>query len=750
MNISEYINAKPGDKISFGRYPQIAEGVKKREGIIKISLDDHASGEGNAKGAAKTVVLSHKSEDCSFSGKDILPIEWIVLENNDGELLLLSVKILDYLPFHTSEESGYYLKNWQYSTLRNYLNTKFYSFAFSDEEKRHILTTLCTDNSSNKPRKFIFEDYREWADGAHGKKDWTEKELRDFFDADESRGKVADTYDKVFLLSWRQAETLGERESRIAFITDFGRKRAGNITSQFDDNRDNGFPWWLRSTQPQYSNVSSVIYGHVRDSGTISHHKCGVRPAIRISVNGAAEDSSWRFTEYETFKKKNDRQKKRALKLYETAKDYYLGRNGKEQNHALAGEHFMKAAEAGHGAAYYAMQQLYDKQRNYQGKKPEWKLRDRKKYNYKLEYYDAVSWYEGDPDFSVWCYERLADGGNVDAMYCLGYMHYRPHKRGEHIYFETTPKTDEEYSKTFYWLTKAAEFGKFEAQMLLAQIYEGDCAKADQEKALYWYTKAVENKEEQHKRELAEMRARDASVNDWGEGWEYGKMQYNIACMYADGRGTEKDAEKAFYWCRKACENDYRGAHSLYVGLGKEKALQIARKAHEGQKDKCGVDYIEHPIAVAAYCDSGIVKTAALLHDVVEDSDITLEALREAGIDDEIVKAVDCLTKRSGEGEDVYFARLAADGNGNRIAAAVKFADMRHNSDKSRWPTDKQDKAEENYQKYHGRAMRLFSLIGKEKARELMTDETYKWLMGKSKWDGTKFDFDRLDDDAED
>ena len=163
-----------------------------------------------------------------------------------------------------------------------------------------------------------------------------------------------------------------------------------------------------------------------------------------------------------------------------------------------------------------------------------------------------------------------------------------------------------------------------------------------------------------------------------------------------------------------------------------KKALAIAKKAHKGQKDKAGVDYIEHPVAVASYCDIIAVRVAALLHDVVEDSDITPEDLRGAGMNNNVIRAVECLTKKKDENIDEYYKRVAADD----IAAAVKFADMRHNSDKSRWPADMQEKAEENYQKYHGRAKRLFDMIGEKRAKDLMTAATYKWLTGKRKRGG--------------
>ncbi|MDR3319256.1 MAG: GTP pyrophosphokinase [Clostridiales bacterium] len=153
-------------------------------------------------------------------------------------------------------------------------------------------------------------------------------------------------------------------------------------------------------------------------------------------------------------------------------------------------------------------------------------------------------------------------------------------------------------------------------------------------------------------------------------------------------------------------------------------ALQIAVKAHDGQKDKAGVDYIWHPITVAGFCNGEKGKLAAILHDTVEDSDVTLDGLREAGIGEDIVTAVDCLSKRKDESLDAYYGRVAA----NDIAIEVKFADMRHNGDRARWPKESRDKAEDNYIKYAGRTVSLYEAVG-ERAKTLMSEGTLDLLL---------------------
>lgn len=111
-------------------------------------------------------------------------------------------------------------------------------------------------------------------------------------------------------------------------------------------------------------------------------------------------------------------------------------------------------------------------------------------------------------------------------------------------------------------------------------------------------------------------------------------------------------------------------------------ALEIALKAHEGQKDKAGQPYINHPLRVSEGVATAEEKAVALLHDVIEDSDITLADLRAHGLPDQVVEAVDCITKCGREDYESYLQRVKS----NPIARAVKIADIEHNSDLSRIP----------------------------------------------------------------
>ncbi|MCI0524983.1 MAG: HD domain-containing protein [Acidobacteria bacterium] len=108
-----------------------------------------------------------------------------------------------------------------------------------------------------------------------------------------------------------------------------------------------------------------------------------------------------------------------------------------------------------------------------------------------------------------------------------------------------------------------------------------------------------------------------------------------------------------------------------------EKAISIAAQAHESQKDKSGAPYILHPLRMMMRMKSETAMIAAILHDVVEDSDWTLEQLRGEGFSEEVLEAVDCLTNRDGESYDEFIVRVKT----SIIARQVKIADLEDNMD---------------------------------------------------------------------
>ena len=113
-----------------------------------------------------------------------------------------------------------------------------------------------------------------------------------------------------------------------------------------------------------------------------------------------------------------------------------------------------------------------------------------------------------------------------------------------------------------------------------------------------------------------------------------------------------------------------------------ERAIEIAAKAHAGQTDKAGQPYILHPLRVMLRVQTEEERIAAVLHDVVEDTPVSLEDLRREGFTDQVVAAVEALTKREGETRIDAAKRAAAD----PIARVVKLADNAENMDLSRIP----------------------------------------------------------------
>jgi (p)ppGpp synthase/HD superfamily hydrolase len=111
-----------------------------------------------------------------------------------------------------------------------------------------------------------------------------------------------------------------------------------------------------------------------------------------------------------------------------------------------------------------------------------------------------------------------------------------------------------------------------------------------------------------------------------------------------------------------------------------ETALEIALEAHKGQVDKNGVAYITHPIAVAAQLESLELKTIAILHDTIEDTDVTAEYLIKRGIPKNLVEVVELLTKPKDEEYESYLKRVRE----NPMAKAVKLADLAHNTSPER------------------------------------------------------------------
>jgi GTP diphosphokinase / guanosine-3',5'-bis(diphosphate) 3'-diphosphatase len=114
-----------------------------------------------------------------------------------------------------------------------------------------------------------------------------------------------------------------------------------------------------------------------------------------------------------------------------------------------------------------------------------------------------------------------------------------------------------------------------------------------------------------------------------------------------------------------------------------EHAIELAARSHAGQLDKAGQPYILHPLRLMLAVHTPHERMAAILHDVVEDTPITLEDLIREGFPPEVITAVQALTKQPGESRIDAARRAAAD----PIARVVKLADVTDNMDLSRIPS---------------------------------------------------------------
>lgn len=146
---------------------------------------------------------------------------------------------------------------------------------------------------------------------------------------------------------------------------------------------------------------------------------------------------------------------------------------------------------------------------------------------------------------------------------------------------------------------------------------------------------------------------------------------------------------------RRASEAKRTTAQSSPPPFGLYEAITLAKEAHRHQKDKAGKPYIFHPITVMAMLETETEMIVGVLHDVVEDTPVTLEDLRQAGASEEILAAVDAISKRENEELEAYWHRVLE----NPIARRVKLMDATHNADPARLAQFESDEKREAYRK---------------------------------------------------
>ncbi len=135
-----------------------------------------------------------------------------------------------------------------------------------------------------------------------------------------------------------------------------------------------------------------------------------------------------------------------------------------------------------------------------------------------------------------------------------------------------------------------------------------------------------------------------------------------------------------------------------------EDAINLAVKKHRGQIDKAGQPYILHVFRVMLRLDSELERITGVLHDVIEDTDETTDSLRAMGYPEDVLNALDCLTKRERETYEDFIERVRI----NPLARRVKIADLEDNLDIRRLP-EIGEKEIERLKKYRRAWARLAS-----------------------------------------
>ena len=130
-------------------------------------------------------------------------------------------------------------------------------------------------------------------------------------------------------------------------------------------------------------------------------------------------------------------------------------------------------------------------------------------------------------------------------------------------------------------------------------------------------------------------------------------------------------------------------------------ALKLCFEAHKEQTDQSGMPYVFHPFHVAEQMQDENSTIVALLHDVVEDTEYTLEDLRSFGFSDEVLEAIALLTHEPDVPYVEYLERIKT----NQLAKTVKLADIMHNSDQTRLEAN--DERAEYWEKKYTRARQI-------------------------------------------
>lgn len=216
--------------------------------IMVCRLSIHPNGEQDtpleeAKIGDVVIFGVYEQDNNWFNGKE--PIEWIVLDKEDGRVLLLSQYVLDCKPYHKDNVDI----TWEGCSLRGWLNSEFYKTAFNKKQQKQIMETLIVN--SDNPQ------------------------------GDTPTPGGNSTYDKIFLLSLDEiGKYTGTDTERIAHPTLYAHEEG---CSYWNDSESAS--WWLRSPGSDADSAAYVYYhGGVYEGGNcVTYGSVGVRPALWVS-----------------------------------------------------------------------------------------------------------------------------------------------------------------------------------------------------------------------------------------------------------------------------------------------------------------------------------------------------------------------------------------------------------------------------------------------------------------------------------
>lgn len=143
-------------------------------------------------------------------------------------------------------------------------------------------------------------------------------------------------------------------------------------------------------------------------------------------------------------------------------------------------------------------------------------------------------------------------------------------------------------------------------------------------------------------------------------------------------------------------------------------AMRIAYDAHHGTLDKNGAPYIFHPFKVADRMDDEISAAVALLHDVVEDTEVTFDDLRHKGIPESVIGPLVLMTHNDGSEYMEYIRKIGT----NPIAAKVKLSDLAHNMDSSRYTRPMTEYEKQREEKYRTASEYLESCLNEPRCKK--------------------------------